>query len=128
MKFSSKQLLIVVATLIAFLVIFEYVVNEFSIEELFSVDYSLPILLPAVVLQYITDKNRFNLITIVFYLAILFFTLVSIIHLFTIDSGFWFVEVSIPITHIIAVSLNIFMMILAISLFVKQTKKCKLTP
>lgn len=127
MKIFLKQLSILVAILVLLLVVFEFVINELSIDGVFSVYYSLPILLFAVFTQYFIKENRFNLITIIFYLAILFLTLVSIIHILTFDRGFGFESSSIPVTHIISVVLNILLMIITILQFSKHTRNNKST-
>ncbi len=125
MKFSLKQFSILVAILVVLLIIFEFVTNEFSIDAMFSLYYSFPILLCVFIVQHFIKENRFNLITIVFYVVILFLTAVSIIHILTFDRGFGFDSSSIPAIHIISVVLNISLMISTILQFSKQAKNNK---
>ena len=125
MKISLKQLSILVTILVILLAVFEFVTDEFSIDAMFTLYYSLPILLCVFIIQYFIKENRFNLITIVFYLVVLFLTIVSIIHILTFDRGFGFGSSSIPMIHIISVVLNISLMILTILQFRMNTKNNK---
>ncbi len=125
MKFSSKHFFVCIATCVLLLATFEFVTNKFSIEEVFSIYYSVPILLFLCALQRTIKENRLDIITIVLYLAILFFTIVSIIHIFMVSLGFGFTKTSISTTHFITIIINISMMILSILQFTKHTKQRK---
>jgi len=122
MNISQKQLLKIEALLVLLLLSIESSIDAFQLEEIFSIYYSLPILLAAFGLYHSLKKERFQIISIILYLAILLLTILSLVHLLLFDTGFGFVPVNIPITHMCAVFLNVAMMSFAILQFKQHTK------
>ena len=125
MTISRLQLLYVQALLVIILILFESIVDEFLLEDIFSLWYSVPIFVLAFGLHHSLRSERFHIVSILLYLGILFLTILSLIHLLLFDSSFGFVETKISVTHICSVFLNVLMMSFAILQFKQHTRQQK---
>ncbi|MEM6684881.1 MAG: hypothetical protein AAF617_03710 [Bacteroidota bacterium] len=125
MNLSQQQLLYLHVFPVLMLVLFESILDNFLLEEIFSLWYSVPICVLTCVLQYSLLKERLQLVSMLIYVGILFLTILSLLHLLLFDSGFGLVETTISITHISAVFLNVLMMSFAILQFRQHTRQQK---